>query len=137
MMMDFPVAQCYEEAYVVFEKDTNIKWLCFLKKGFRHCFIVIRQNNGWLEINPLSNRLLIVFHPDKNTQKAPFFASDSNKFLFIEAKVLDIPPRCAPLFFFTCVEFTKRFLGIRDFFVFTPYQLYKKIKNCRKKVLTS
>lgn len=137
MQINLTENQCYARAFVVFEKETNIKFLRILKKGFRHCFIVIRQKDGWLEINPLSNRLLVVFHADKTIKKVPYFLIDKNKFLFVEAEVQAAPPCCAPLFFFTCVEFVKHFLGIHDFFIMTPYQLYKKIKNCRKKILTN
>lgn len=137
MLLNMSKNQCYNKVIVVFERNTNIRFLQILKEGFRHCFVVIRQKDGWLEINPLSNRLLVIFHPDNGKNMFPEFLLNRKKFLFIEAEVQDVPQKCAPLFFFTCVEFVKRLLGIHDFFVITPYQLYNKIKNCRKKILTS
>lgn len=40
--------------WVVFTGKTDIAWLKFLKKGFRHCFALIKTKNQWMSFDPLS-----------------------------------------------------------------------------------
>lgn len=123
--------------YVVFQDETSLWWLRLLKPGFRHCYVLYPLAGGgsFLELNPLSNCFLV-----RRLTVTP--AGDYLRRLrrrgctVCRISQTDVPVRPAPWGPFTCVEFVKRLLGIRSWFIITPFQLYKNIKNCRKKVLT-
>ena len=123
-----------KNVYVVFEDNTSLWWLRFLKRGFRHCKMYIKiTQTAYLEINPMSNQMFIFLHI---FEKRSEFLRVIHKSDYIRIKIRGAKLKCAPLGAFTCVEVVKRVLGIHNFFVFTPYQLYKFLSGCRKKVLT-
>lgn len=135
MRLNFEKLSEFSEVIVVFEDENSLWWLHFLKKGFRHCYLLFRLDDGhnWLEINPMSNQLFIWFHTfDKACDYAELLRCEG-KCRFIRQPLKPAPCRCAPAAPFTCVEFVKRTLGIHDFAIITPYQLYKKLKSVGKK----
>ena len=128
----------FSEVYIFFENADSLWWLQFLKKGFRHCFLLLvaRENKTAILLNPRSNQTDVELfsncdiddliksyasYPERTMQRLHFFPTIYQP---------------APIMFFTCVEFAKRILGIHDITIITPYQLYKKIKKSRKNVLT-
>lgn len=115
--------------YVIFSGTTNLWWLKFLKNKFRHCYLILELSNHlWLEINPLSNQTFINIY-----EYYPANLCFSDKVIVVKTN-LQIAPLCpAPLGFFTCVECVKRMLGIHNFFIFTPYRLYKFLTKIGKK----
>lgn len=128
--------------YVVFVDNTSLWWLRFLKQGFRHCYILLNtksQYNQWIEINPLSNQVIVSEYNFPSAFDYIKHLQENKKCCVVRVEFNQAPLKCAPLGIFTCVEFVKRMLGIHSVLVQTPYKLYKKIKksqNCRKKVLT-
>lgn len=107
-----------KKVYVIFQ-DSDLKRLCWLKKGFRHCDIVfdsgisleITFNEGFFvkqyDKNELFEKLkkqgiIIIEYEFKNGYYSVF----GNK---------------------SCVGLCKNITGIKDFFILTPYQLYKKL----------
>lgn len=126
------------EVYVVFEDSDSLWWLRFLKKGFRHCYILLtsRENNLMILLNPRSNKTDVQLFSNCDTDEAIRLFATEKEHTILRVHLAQTPLKCAPIMFFTCVEFVKRILGIHDFSIITPYQLYKKIKNSRKKVLT-
>lgn len=121
--------------YVVFVDETSLWWLRFLKKGFRHCYVLIAIDNKmtWLEINPMSNQTFIsVYQFLEETEYVDNLKID-NKFIICEIDVFDVGLKTAPISWFSCVEVVKRIVGLHSFFTFTPYQLYKKLKVVGKK----
>lgn len=139
--MNYDILENYDfsDAYVVFEDNTNLWWLKFLKKGYRHCYILLRLQNTnlWLEINPMSNQLFLLLHADSLELDYISYLKNKKLSTVLEIEIQDAPIKCAPIGFFTCVELVKRIIGIHSFFTITPYQLMNKIKKCRKKVLTN
>ena len=99
------ITRRFEKAYVIFTDNTDLWWLRLLKPGFRHCYLLLSGRGGrcWL-LRCYENCLIF------------------------PVKIKNAPRKCAPPGFFTCVEMVKRVLGIHDFRVITPYQLYKKLK---------
>lgn len=145
MRLDVLKQNNFSKGYVIFEHDVSLWWLKWLKPGFRHCFVVLEYENHkgerlWLELNPMSNQFYALLH-DSRLEKDYLLALMAD----INMRILEFefrlsPLKCAPTGIFSCVEFVKRVLGIHSFFIITPYQLYikiKKMKNCRKKVLTN
>lgn len=118
-------------AFVVFSDDTHLFWLRGLKKGFRHCAMIIRKedDSGWLVVDPLSHHLLI------DEVRAVTGQPDLPELLRAEghtlvAVTIAAPPRkAAPFMPLTCVEVVKRLLGIHDWRIITPYQLYRHLNK--------
>ncbi len=125
--------------YVIFTNSTGLWWLRLLKSGFRHCYILQSMQKGclWLEINPFSDQVIINTYNYKEPKSIEDMLEDKDFSVACLVDVMDAPQKCAPLGFFTCVELVKRVLGIHSANIVTPYQLYKKIKSCRKKLLTN
>lgn len=138
MQFGLEVYNGFSQVYVVFEDNATLWWLKVCKRGFRHCYMIFINHNQdtIIKINPMSNQISIEFI--KNTEFDDVIHNlkkDPSKKVcrvFIKAA----PLKCAPIMAFTCVEFVKRVIGIHDIKTITPYQLYKKLKRCRKKVLT-
>jgi hypothetical protein len=60
-----------------------------------------------------------------------WFAEKNYQVVATKTKAIKI---LAPLSLYTCVEGVKRILGVHNFWIFTPYQLYKYLtKNRRNK----
>lgn len=123
-------------AYVVFEDNTTLDYLRLLKKGFRHCYLLIKiSDHCLLELNPMSNKIYVSLH-DLPSVELYLGALSQKKDISLCQVVLE-EPACepAPLGFFTCVEFVKRSIGIHDFLIITPHQLYKRLVKSRAKVI--
>lgn len=122
------------QAYVVFQDNTSLWWLRFLKKGFRHCYLLLVVENGAsvLELNPMSNQIFIKFYTQVNGFDYIYQLKKNPQLKVCEAKIGSAPLKCAPVMAFTCVEFVKRVLGIHSKTIITPFQLFNKIKDCRK-----
>lgn len=125
----------FDEAYVVFVDNVSLWWLKFLKKGFRHCYILFKLNGGsqWLELNPYSNQLMLKEYWLREGSNNLNLLYNEKDIKICKVKIENAPLKCAPLGFFTCVEFIKRIVGIHDVKVITPYQLYKKLQVVGKK----
>lgn len=120
--------------YVVFQDETSLWWLHLLKKNFRHCYVLLpmEQTNSYLELNPFSNQFVVRQYSFGASFDYLQALRQQGK-LVCEVTTINTPNGCAPWFFFTCVEFVKRFMGLHDCSIITPYQLYQKISksNCR------
>lgn len=127
----------FSKGYVVFEHDNSLWWLRFLRPGFRHCYVILEYqdfNNRyfWLELNPMSNQIYAFIHNSELKIDYSSYLQKKESIHMIPFKFTISPLKCAPFGVFSCVEFVKRILGIHDFFIFTPYQLYKKITKYKR-----
>lgn len=120
--------------YVVFEDNVSLWWLRFLKPGFRHCYLLFmtEDQQKLLKINPMSNQISIQLLTVGGVMEVIHNLEMSPLKTVCRVHIQPAPLKCAPIMAFTCVEMVKRTLGIHDFKIITPYQLYKKIKNCGK-----
>ena len=98
---------------VVFADHAGCAWLRFLRRGFRHCFVVLRAGSVWLACEPLKDRIeLDVLRLPPEFDLAAFYGAQGHRVLQGRRP----PPRPrrpfvpAPL---TCVTVVKRLLGIR------------------------
>lgn len=132
-----------QDAYVVFVDNTSLWWLKFLKKGFRHCYMIFSLGKNpqlLIELNPMSNQFYVFKHTSIMGCDYIFHLKQKDNVKILPVTIKQSELKTAPLGAFSCVEFVKRVLGIHRFWLFTPYQLYKfltKTKNSRKKVLTN
>jgi hypothetical protein len=109
---------------VVFADDAGCTWLRFLRRGFRHCFVLLRAGPVWLACEPLKDRIeLDVLALPPEFDVAAFYGAQGHRVL--QGRRLPSRPRRpfapAPL---TCVTVVKRLLGIYAPWVWTPWQLY-------------
>ena len=131
MRLDIFAAGVYSECYVVFADNTSLWWLKLLKPGFRHCYVILRlyKTGRWLELNPLSNQFLAAIYDYPPDFDFPGYIRTRRNVRLCRVEIAAAPPKCAPLSFFTCVEFVKRVIGLHDCFIHTPWQLYQKISK--------
>jgi len=129
MKLDIFAAGVYSECYVIFTDNTDLWWLRWLKPGFRHCYVLLRLHNSgrWLELNPMSNQFFAAIYDYPRDFDYLAYLSHRRGITVCPAELVEAPYKCAPLSFFTCVEFVKRVIGLHDCFIHTPWQLYKKI----------
>ena len=112
-----------KDAWVIFSGDTDISWLKILKPGFRHCFILTQDNQHWLALDSLSHYLEMAILPVAVDFHLPqWFASQNHH--IAKATINRSINRPAPLAMMSCVEIAKRYLGIHNRFIVTPWQLY-------------
>jgi hypothetical protein len=110
-------------AIVLFAGSTQLKWLRFLKPGFRHCLIAVRLGNAWVIIDPLSHKTALnVVEGFSADELSGWYESQGLK--AVRTFVREAPPKVAPMAPATCVEAVKRILGIHAWSIMTPRQLY-------------
>lgn len=120
-------------AIAVFSGQTDFWWQRLLRPGFRHCGVLVEVGGQWVVLEPLAVCLEIRVLPAASPPSLIRMLRRRD-LLAIETTIIsDGGPALFPQPF-TCVEAVKRVLGIRSFWVQTPWQLYKKIIN-RKKYL--
>lgn len=112
------------EAWVVFSGEADLWWLKILKPGFRHCFVVARDDNHWIVLDPLSPHLELAVLPLPHEFDVPNWLREQN-LTVIQAPITRRYQKAAPVNLFSCVEVIKRFLGIHARRIVTPWQLYR------------
>lgn len=117
-----------DTAWVVFSGETEIPWLRLLRPGFRHCFAVVRTGGSWVVLDPLSHctRLHVLAAP-ADWAPEPWFTARG--LTVVAASLREPPHRMAPWRPYTCVEAVKRLLGLHRPGVFTPWQLYRALRD--------
>jgi hypothetical protein len=115
------------EALVVFRDHTEVACLRWLKRGFRHCAVVVRVGGEWVMIDSLLNSICVVkFASEPASRLAGRYRQAGC--IVVETTIGAAPARLAPPLPFTCVEAVKRVLGIQAWTVLTPYQLYRHLR---------
>ncbi len=117
------------KAWVVFTGQTDLPWLRVLKPGFRHCFVLVHDGAHWVSLDPLANYTEVQVHHVPADFDLPGWLRDRN--LEVVAAPLNRDfKKPAPFMAFTCVEAVKRVLGLHDWRVMTPWQLYRLLSTC-------
>ena len=110
-------------AYVAFGGNPTHWWTNFLKKGFYHCFLIMGNGFEWILIDPVWNYTDLIFIRNKNLLN--IIKEKGYKLLRTTPHLTQTEKgHFRPL---TCVEVTKRFLGISAPKIWTPYQLFRFI----------
>lgn len=124
---EFALIRPGSEALVVFRDHTEIAWLRWLKRGFRHCAVVVRIGGEWVMIDSLSHSICVgKFGAEPMQHLARRYRRAGH--IVVETAVGEGKARVAPPLPFTCVEAVKRVLGVQSWFVLTPYQLYRHLR---------
>ena len=108
------------KVYVVFTDDRDHWWSRFLKKGIRHCYILV----------PSANRIIKF---SRTAESFELFTTEAEKGIIDNNYIVCsfVPKKCKRSLFMlnTCVGHTKQILGITNPFILTPYQLYKYLRE--------
>ena len=120
----------YPFAYVAFGGNPTHWWTRFLKKGFYHCALLIGNGFEWLLIDPVAHYTDLILIRRKN---APQILKEKGYRLVRTTPTLPqkVQFHLRPL---TCVEVVKRFLGITNPKIWTPYQLFSYLKSQKRKI---
>lgn len=113
-------------AVVVFSHAAAFWWMRFFKPGFRHCFVCVACEWGWIVIDPLSHRTETrAAGPMAPAALAAWFERRGCR--AVVTALRPAPETPAPAGPCTCVETVKRILGLRARGVFTPWRLYQAV----------
>jgi hypothetical protein len=112
------------EAWVLFYDTTNLWFLQGLKKNFRHCSILLIDEQIMISLDLIGKKLEIdlceiLDLPEFERQL------EVEHITVLKTKIRPVGPSWFSLIPVNCVELAKRILGIRAWGVLTPYQLYK------------
>lgn len=109
---------------VVFRDRTELAWLRWLARGFRHCAVVVRVGGDWVLIDSLSHSMCVGrFAAEPMSRLAARYRAAG--MIVVETRVRQAPAGLAPVLPLTCVEAVKRVLGIHAWTILTPRQLHR------------
>lgn len=124
----------FEWLVVYYPRIPHYFWAGWLKQGFRHCELWRAYPYGdspsevaWLRVTPTFEILEaeIDFDPTPPTDRVPGCTVQAVKILSKACKVRQWF-HLGPI---TCTELVKAALGINNFFIRTPWQLYRYINQ--------
>ena len=104
-----------EVYYVVFTNDDGHWWSPLLHRTIRHCYLIKPDRGRWLVMA-------------RSTDGIDLYTADDLSFIdrgSILVKFYAERAKISTLSFNTCVTYCKHALGIRKFWIITPYQLYR------------
>ncbi len=125
--LDYP-----QSAWIVFSNETDIRMLKLFREGFRHCFMMMLQNDRWILIDPRSNKTDVHLLPHPKSFNFPRYYAQQGKTV-LKIPTLSVPSKILSPFPVSCVETLKRMIGLHAWWVMTPYQLYKKLLKLQHK----
>lgn len=118
------------DALVAFGGPRPVWWLRWLKPGFHHCMVCIRAQETWVLCDPLLHRTEVSVYPGHGTATLLQWLHD-NAYRVVPVRRRNAPRRLAPIRPYTCVEAVKRHLGIRTWWIVTPWQLFRYLLGSR------
>ena len=124
--------QSLTDWYIVFEHgDMPYWWAKYLHPGIRHCWALRWDGFNWIAFHPNLGHTDIEILPYGSYEDIENIRIDTDCSVIIHVKVWRESTRIRSLWptAVTCVEQIKALLGIRKWFLFTPYQLFKYLRN--------
>jgi len=110
-------------AYVVFVQSSNLRYLRWIR-GFKHCYVALDFGPRLLILNPMEARTeAVIFEGGLYWPKVLAELSPGTTVL----KVPICEARGFSFGIFSCVELVKRVIGIKNWRIITPRQLYRRI----------
>ena len=123
-----------EDWHIVFTKSRLKHWFIKrLPRSFQHCYAVRESAGGqfWIVLDSRSSHLQAELYAKS---EYPYIRQLCNErsgdcvILPIRARI-DIKQNRWTFCIFNCVEVCKSVIGVRAFWVWTPYQLYKHLRG--------
>jgi hypothetical protein len=109
----------FSECYIVFEKaDIKSWWTKFLHKEISHCYLI-----------EISGKNIIAYN--KSISSSQIYTISNLGDIMSKSIVLKVDKLNSYGLFGlnTCVGIVKRYIGLSNPLIFTPYQLYKRLSN--------
>ncbi len=119
------------KAFVVFTGQADRPWLRWLKAGYRHCFVLLHDGGRWISLDPMLNHTDVQVHNVPPDFDLPRWLETRGN-IVVRTQLCRTHKKAAPIMPFTCVEAVKRVLGIHDFRILTPWQLYRHLTTVKK-----
>jgi hypothetical protein len=119
--------------WAVFSNDTDIGFLKILKHGYRHCFIIMQQDARWVIIDPRADKTDIQILPHPPHFNFPRYLTEQGKTVVKISNTFKTPRKIASILPISCVETLKRVIGLHQWWVLTPHQLYRALLKIQKK----
>lgn len=118
----------WNHGLVLFADATDLWWLRLLRPGFRHCFVALAYESGWVVVDPMSHRTAVAHFPlPQEFDLAGWYGQRGLK--VVAVKNVSPNRRVAPFLPYSCVECVKRILGIHAALVVTPWQLFRHLNK--------
>jgi len=122
--------QHVEEWYVIFRRTTLKHWIfALLDDEIQHCYAVKDCRDYWLVVDGKNCCLQTTLESKADYPHIRCFDNDS-VILSVRA-IIDPKGYRYSLCLFSCVDVVKAVLGVKDFWCWTPYQLYRGLTNGR------
>lgn len=129
------LAEPFRRYYVVCAEAIRPHWwVRFLRPGYRHCYLLVFDGAVWLYVDPVMDRTRVAILDYYEPEHPAAWIEDPS------ARVFETTPEdhggwrapwvVGPL---TCVEQVKQFLGIRAFWIFTPWQLAQYLRRKKRR----
>jgi hypothetical protein len=112
------------QAVVVFSDRNDLPWLGLLARGYRHCFIAVQAECGWIVLDPLSNVMQLNCLSAISTGELSQWYHARGYTVVVTSIGLPLA-KPAPWALFSCVEAVKRVLAINARRIITPHDLWK------------
>lgn len=119
------------ETLVVFVGQAECACLRWLKQDFKHCFVALHIDGRWVICDSLKNYMefsLVKLPPDFSLSE--FYRSRGYTVLLGHAHHYEVQSVTVPEVF-TCVAVVKRIIGLRSFWTFTPWQLFRRLLSMK------
>jgi hypothetical protein len=116
-------------AVAVFVGETQLRWLRWLKPGFRHCFVALNEGDAWIALDPLAGRTEVRLAPlGPEDDAGLWYEAQGHRVVRLElprspARASGLGWLCVPC---TCVGQAQRLLGAPGL-ALTPWRLYRRL----------
>jgi len=117
--------QVTQDIWIAFSGVCDVRVLKMLRPGFRHCFAIIRETH-WVMIDPMLHKMDVTTTHLPSGFDFPAWLR-SRGYRVVRAPHLSPRRRVCLPSPFTCVEAMKRLIGLQDWTVLTPWQLYRAL----------
>lgn len=117
-------------AVAVFVDETELPWLRWLKRGFRHCFVALNEGEAWIALDPLASRTDVRLLPlEPEADAGAWYEAQGRR--VVRLSLPRLPPRASGLGWLpvpcTCVGQTQRLLGVPGL-ALTPWRLCRRLE---------
>ena len=117
--------------FIIFTRSELKHWLMDkLEPNFQHCYAMKKSDGGqfWMIVNPMRSHTQVLLESVDTYPHPRLYAGAESVIVPIRASIDPLLNRHT-LCVFNCVEVLKSLLGIKDFWLWTPHQLYKRLRG--------
>ena len=115
--------------HIVFQKSAYKHWIFkLLHPEFQHCYAIKSSRGGhyWTVVNQRRSGLEFETEPKDLYPTVRDYAGKDAKIVTIKVEHSE-RTKILHISMLSCVDICKAALGVRAFFIWTPYQLYKRL----------